>query len=455
MKKYFMTGIAAVAMCAAFTSCSKDPGFEQMNPEQAIQASYEAAFIKAFGQPAPDQDWGFGTTTRGLTRSKEDNSCGTCIKPDMTNFPNYDTQYPNYTTPAPITDGERAYVKQWFEEHPGFTQGLDIQNFYVQHVWGQANKDYTLYWYRYDENRMRNNPGATSNYYNDDKTVQATMDYFCVGDGTNYTHTLDFNANNDGSGWEMVYMQNSSALSFKYHSSWSSEEFKYFRCEEIEVPGENFSDGITRKGWYVGMCCYGEKYDNGDQKLNYYDWTEQICDDWIVKIVPGDPIPPVEYQGRVMAEDLNANEKSDFDFNDVVFDWRIDGRVATIQLRAAGGTLPLFVGGQEVHDKFGVSRNTMVNTGVGSANEPDAYTYTFPEGIEPTADNIPIIVSKNNVEAELTAIRGKAASKINVPTNTRWVKEYQDISKAYSLFTDWVTDPTVVWTSSYDETYLY
>ena len=206
MKKYLMTGIAAVAMCAAFTSCSHDLGFEQMNQEEAIQSKYEAAFIKAFGQPAPNQDWGFGTITRGITRGKGDNSCGTCIKPDMTNFPNYYTQYPNYTTPAPITDGERAYVKQWFEEHPGFTQGLDIQNFYVQHVWGQASKNYNVWYEAYDQNYMNNHPGATSNYYRADYVDQATMDYFCVGDGTNYTHTLDFNANNDGSGWEMVYM---------------------------------------------------------------------------------------------------------------------------------------------------------------------------------------------------------------------------------------------------------
>ena len=70
MKKYLMTGIAAVAMCAAFTSCSHDFDFEQTTQEEAIQNKYEAAFIKAFGQPAPDQDWGFGTaTTRSLTRA--------------------------------------------------------------------------------------------------------------------------------------------------------------------------------------------------------------------------------------------------------------------------------------------------------------------------------------------------------------------------------------------------
>ena len=444
-----MTGIAAVAMCAAFTSCSKDLGYEQTNSEQAVVANYEAAFIKAFGQPAPNQDWGFGAT-RGITRSKDDNSCGSCIKPDMTNFPNYSSQYPNYTTPAPITADERAYVKKWFEDHHGFTDGLNISNFYVQQVWGQANKEYTVYYNHYDENYMNNHQGATSNWYQDDYKDYATMDYLCCGDGTNYTHSLDFNANNDGSGWEMVYMQNSSALSFKYKSSWSSEEFKLFKCAEIDVPG-------IGKGWYVGFCCYGEKYDNGDRKLNYYDKQKQICDDWIVKIVPGEPII-VNYQGRIMAEDLTVRpngKASDFDFNDVVFDWKIDGRVATIQLRAIGGTLPLYVGGKEVHRQFGVAPNVMVNTGVTTENEPAAYTYTFPEGTDPLPINIPIVVTRSTGDVTLEAEMGKVASKINVPTSTSWVREYMDIKNAYPDFVGWVADPNANWTSNYNSAYLY
>ena len=435
MKKYLMTGIAAVALCAAFTSCSKDLGFEQTNSEQAVVANYEAAFIKAFGQPAPDQDWGFGAT-RAFTRSQGDNSCGECIKPDMTN-------YPSATAPAAITADERAFVKNWFETNPGFTQGLNISNFYVQHVWGMPNKEYNVFYNHYDQNR---NP----QYYRDDYVDKATMDYFCVGDGTNYTHTLDFNANNDGSGLETVYMKNSSALSFKYHSSWCSSEYTYFKCAEIDVPG-------VGKGWYVGLCMYGEKYDNGDRKLNNDMKTLEYCDDWIVKIVPGEPII-VNYQGRIMAEDLTVRpngKASDFDFNDVVFDWKIDGRVATIQLRAIGGTLPLYVGGKEVHRQFGVAPNVMVNTGVTTENEPAAYTYTFPEGTDPLPINIPIVVTRSTGDVILMAEEGKVASKINVPTSTSWVREYMDIKNAYPDFVGWVADPSANWTSNYNSVYLY
>ena len=65
MKKYLMTGVAAVAMCAAFTSCSKtedlyDPGAVEEMEIASVYEQYNQAFIKTFGQVNPNQDWGFG-----------------------------------------------------------------------------------------------------------------------------------------------------------------------------------------------------------------------------------------------------------------------------------------------------------------------------------------------------------------------------------------------------------
>ena len=67
MKKYLMTGIAALAMCAGLTSCSHDleaPSKEELTQVgiQQIQNTYSRAFINTFGQPAASQDWGFGAT---------------------------------------------------------------------------------------------------------------------------------------------------------------------------------------------------------------------------------------------------------------------------------------------------------------------------------------------------------------------------------------------------------
>ena len=444
-----MTGMAAIAFCAAFTSCSKDENLydpeaaRAMEVDQVYQA-YSEAFIQTFGQPAANQNWGFGSSFAG-TRGQGDNSCGECIKPDMTN-------YPSETAPAAITAAERAYVKNWFETNPGFTSGLNISNFYVQHVWGLSNKEYNVYYDHYDQNRNPTN-------YRDDYVDRATMDYFCVGDGTNYTHTLDFNANNDGSGLETVYMKNSSALSFKYHSSWCSEEYKYFKCAEIDVPG-------VGKGWYVGLCMYGEKYDNGDRKLNYDMKTAEYADDWIVKIVPGEPVPPSDYDVRIMAEDLNAKpevnyvagkkEDSDWDFHDVVFDIKFDatGDGATIRLVAAGGVLPLTVAGHEVHEEFGESANNglypMINTGAGPTKPYKEFRIESGADKINNGKGIEIKVQRELSDGskewfDLPANLGQPAAKFAVPVNTDYCGERQHITEKYPLFGSWVVGDIYVW----------
>ena len=180
--------------------------------------------------------------------------------------------------------------------------------------------------------------------------------------------------------------------------------------------------------------------------------------DWIVTLTEAER--QSEYQGRIMAEDLNAVEESDFDFNDVVFDWKIEGNVATIQLRAAGGIYPLYVGDQEVHAKFGQSASAgkypMINTGAGVTATAPSYTYTFPEGTEAKAVNIPIYVIKDgSTKAYLDASTGKAASKFNTKTTTRWVKEFEDILDAYPDFKGWVANENLDWTTNKNLDYIY
>lgn len=72
MKKYLITSTAALALCGLITSCTHD--IDGLTPEESVAATYEKAFITAFGQPAPDQTWGFGpsvSTSRAMTRATE------------------------------------------------------------------------------------------------------------------------------------------------------------------------------------------------------------------------------------------------------------------------------------------------------------------------------------------------------------------------------------------------
>lgn len=153
---------------------------------------------------------------------------------------------------------------------------------------------------------------------------------------------------------------------------------------------------------------------------------------------------------RIIAEDLSASQNSDFDFNDVVFDVTFTSNTtATITLQAAGGTLPLTIAGQEVHQLFGVAVNEMVNTRASGSRyatgrAPVSFDIT---GID-RANNgkdIRIMVQKNDVWEELMANKGVAAAKIAVTPTFEWCDEYQSIDVKYPLFKDWVQNKSVIW----------
>ena len=194
---------------------------------------------------------------------------------------------------------------------------------------------------------------------------------------------------------------------------------------------------------------------------------DYVFSDWIVTLAPAKEIQidEIDYEGRIFGEDLCAEENSDFDFNDVVFDWKLydNGKGAYIKLLAAGGTLPLRIGcdeegngGVEVHAKFGLTTtNIMVNTAtdgtpkIVTCEEQEFEISVLKEDdIWTSGKDIPVYVYKNNIWQPLTAERGEPASKFNVPVGTDWVDEYCDITWAYPNFPKWVVDA-----GSYSEWY--
>ena len=160
-----------------------------------------------------------------------------------------------------------------------------------------------------------------------------------------------------------------------------------------------------------------------------------------------------------MAEDLSVNNSSDWDFNDVVFDWAIseDGTKAYIKLLAAGGELPLRIGGFreegdttepvgsiEIHSSDGLGAY-MCNTGLRTVPEKKI-TLVAPEGKSFTDGNsILLTVYKKGEWMTIPARRGQPTAKFNCLTTTAWCDEYVDIKKAYSKFNAWVADETEPW----------
>ena len=150
---------------------------------------------------------------------------------------------------------------------------------------------------------------------------------------------------------------------------------------------------------------------------------------------------------RIIAEDLSASESSDFDFNDVVFDVTFTSNTtATITLQAAGGTLPLTVAGQEVHQLFGVGTSVMVNTYENRKSEKAPVSFDI-TGIDKTkrGRDIQIMVQKNDQWYPLEAHAGVPAAKIAVKPTYEWCDEFESIEVRYPKFKDWVHNKDVIW----------
>jgi hypothetical protein len=199
----------------------------------------------------------------------------------------------------------------------------------------------------------------------------------------------------------------------------------------------------------------------GDKNfVGFEDWTDFDYNDVIFEVTGtdgGEELPDDDdYEEiRVIAEDLTVGQSTDFDFNDVVFDVRrylVNTKAkhqkndVEIILRAAGGTLPLYVDGHEVHNAFGVSVKTMVNTNAharGLNGSDNAGIRIFPVDINKEeadkmtigeiANSIRVYVTKNGVDCDLEAPVGGIASKIGVKCNYEWCDEREDIDNKYKL----------------------
>ena len=440
-----MTGIAALTMFAGFTSCSHDDDIEVYTQEQIDKAKYDQAFLNYVGGSiAEGQDWGFSASIAGsrMTRAAGDPEV---VKKDM--WVNDPSKLNGATVPADVTAAEAAYVYEWFqkEENKGLTEsGKDWSNFFIQQVYGTMDKQKQGIWHRFDQNRINN--GYSSNYYDEEFTDKGGMDYLTVGDGQNMTHVLDFNAEMGGP-WNIVYMKNSSALKFGYHGSWDSSDRQLFKLAEIEVPGTCFSDGVARKGWYVGLSLLAEKDDNGQKVLG--EQRKDFGDDWILKVVPGESNIEETYDIRIMGEDLSADDDGDFDFNDIVLDVKFakTGETTTqLCLRAAGGTLPLMIADNtewETHKLFKVSESVMVNTAPGKHFEYAPVKLTLNQAIANAAQakDITLKVFKHGKWQTLTAEIHEPAAKIAITSVAPgdWLDERVSIKDVKTQFVDWAT----------------
>lgn len=157
-------------------------------------------------------------------------------------------------------------------------------------------------------------------------------------------------------------------------------------------------------------------------------------------------------------EDLGSI--GDYDFNDVVFKIsHLKGSTeATAELLAAGGTMKVAVkyGNQvlwnEVHEAFGATTTTMVNTGRGSGTKkPEIKTITVPANVSFNELIFSIVVTSSTDETKTGTLvseptTGKAPQCLCIPATWKWPKENVSIVNAYNTeghsFGDWAGNAT-------------
>ncbi|MBQ8155954.1 MAG: hypothetical protein IJ082_06495 [Prevotella sp.] len=489
MKKYLMTGIAVLALCAGFTSCSHDSeGFTSL--QDVSTSKYETSFVKRYGEIDKNQNWGFGTTRTRAEINVNGNQWATCPElgptedADVTGYVAALTTYPKIA-PTGLTN---YYVTQ---VHCGTDTYTDLDNH--SGILGSSKMNHLM-------------------------IAQSSTASFDVISGTagtlsgDWEHINNFNRGNDtdwkgntlvtsGGTYDFAYLGSEDS---KYHNRWIAVDGAdidrklgvnkysgyYYICFDFEAVndnvvtkmevkwtdgGGNHTENIDINGAYtvesataanlkitvggkeitVGQTGYEYRvfqYVNGNQVVI----GNNVYTDWIVRLVKANPAIP--YAGRIICEDLGGSD--DFDFNDVVFSAYIDAanNKTYIKLEAAGGTLPLTVAGVEVHDKFaeenpnaGITRSTMINTGKGPQVAPvefvvnQAYT---------NYNAIPVVVTMDaslygggtgQELIELKAEMGKAPQKIMVTSDYVICTERQQIENKYNLFPNWVKDASVKW----------
>ena len=462
--------MAAVAISTVFANCSNQEVIP-MTQEELVKADYEAKFIQKFGKPSPDQTWGFGKSS-----TKSVASIGTRWAD-----PNANMWAETWTVIQPLTDAQKDKVRRYFQNNktPKNTP-VNYTNFWVQDVYkGGTNTEGSMSTEKYT-------PAIGGEFIGSDKMNKLTA-------GSNDDHINNYNGGQcsenttiwDGSLRDpsnqntkifhtdkLMLMINSKTDCFGFSNSLQSGN--QYNKNYVIVPGDvimqwesattaaNGENSDVSGMYFVGFD-YDANFDNGVYHMvntNTYMVTEVpegtpdafhipntsderwyidgaadgYYSDWIVRVC--EATPKLDY--RIIAEDLSVEDASDFDFNDVVFDVKMNypnSGVHTIILQAAGGTLPLKVGDSEVHGLFGVSTTTMVNTGAGVSKAP--VTFTYVKHIT-NVDEIPVTVQKNGQWIELVAPRGKVASKICVEPRYVWCAERKDIDTVYPNFSPWV-----------------
>ena len=379
MKKYLMTGIAALALCAGFTSCSHD--IEQLSQEEIDQLeakktvdTYKRAFEQYIGgKVASNQTWGFSGSFAARTRTENANA-------NEWADPNKD--YGGLLVPPAITPTQAAVVKTYFQTHPD----LDYDdpkwtNYFIQQVYkghtsvpeGCATpEEYTAL------------NGTTkliaSDYMDHLAAIDGTktpefvdhINNFNHGDCGENDHVLDNGGNaNDGPFHtdKIMYMKNSTTKSFGYYNSNGSLRHTEYTAlvgwktiHDWAVTNYPGYDGCLNDTWnrsFMGFDfeqmiddqCYATKWVDGQEVVKNLTINEYSLEYY----VNGEKTSNYVYQYnnqpvKMLSDQMNryCGEKIEVNDAQLYSDYRVNGEYLGKQLNTdfidgllADGYLPI------------------------------------------------------------------------------------------------------------------
>lgn len=416
MKKFL--GLLLVGS-ALFASCGND--LEDLyDPHAAalLKANkYSKAFVQQFGTINPNHTWGFSGLMSRAANVESNN------------------WYTIATLPDKITPAEEEKVTAYFQNTSNYSKNtqIDFNDFFVQHV-HKGTTVYNIYDYTNGENISGTVVGSDN------------MDQLSVGTDLNNIEAVpNFNAGGKAVEQRIQASNDANDVYYEGIAMMTNTHSSFFAYKNSQV-----TNGVALYYDYIVLEVDDNFYVGFDYKCesnNAFVKADGIYDDWIVKVTP------IKYNNvyRIIAEDLGDTD--DFDFNDVVFDvkflyrWEnnVNANVAEITLIAAGGTLPLSIcyGDQEVevHEKFGVNTNVMVNTGVGASCNKITFDLIGCTDLK----DIKVKVAGQEASYYLTAEVGKAPQMLCVGTDYVPTQERQGIDEKYPKFRQYVEDPTVEW----------
>ena len=296
MKKYLMTGIAAVAMCAAFTSCSHDvepvtqEQLNQLEAEKAYQ-QYESAFIAAFGQPAANQTWGFSGAA--FTRTENANA---------NEWADPDKEYGGLKVPPPLTDKQIALVKKYFQtvKNPTY-QDPHWTNYFIQQVY-KGGDDPINTKEGYTGNASDGKPYSSEKYIAADQQTKIVgsnhMDHLAaIFENGNVDHINNFNHGTCSENYDVLdngqhvggskhtdrimYMKESTTYSFGYYNSNGS-------LRHTEYTGLVSWETIRTWARQEGIYTEDILNDSWNRSFMGFDFEQMVGDDIYAKIGWGD-----------------------------------------------------------------------------------------------------------------------------------------------------------------------